>query len=434
MAGSEPEEAVIDDLDLVFDDDDRPRRSSHRAGDRRSGRGGQRPPGARGPRNGPPRRRPRKKKRTGLALFLSLLLLLVIGLGAFFGLNKVRDLFGAPDYTTTGTGTVVIEVKDGDTATAVGQTLYDKHVIKSVKAFTNAAKDNPQSTKIEVGFYSVKDRMPAKAALEALLARDAKGALINKVTNLLTVPEGKTFKDTLKLLADKTKIPLANFTAAAKDPAKLGVPDWWFTRTDGKKAAGSIEGFLFPDSYEIPPDATAQSILTMMVQRFLSVATDIGFVDTVQKDRGISPYEALIVASLAQAESGNVDDLGKIARVAYNRVYGGSNLKEEHYCQCLEMDVTVNYWRNLQGLPIKSSAEMTAKELDDPKNPYNRKLKGLVPGPINSPGKAALEAAMDPPVGDWLYFVASGAADGHSLFAATAAKHSQNCASVGLSC
>lgn len=427
---------MIDDLDLVFDDDDRPRRSSHRAGERRNGRGGQRPPAQRGSRNGggPPRRRPKKKKRTGLALLLSIVLLAVIGLGAWFGLSKVRDMFSAPDYTTTGSGSVVIEVKDGDSATAIGQTLYDNKVVKSVKAFVNAAKDNPKSQSIQVGFYKVNDKMPAKAALEALLATDSKGSLINKVTNLLTIPEGLTSKKTLALLAEKTKIPLANFTAAAKDPIKLGVPDWWFKRTDGKAATKSVEGFLFPDSYELAPNETAESILKKMVDRFNTVVGDMKFADTVQSERQISPYEALIVASLAQAESGNTEDLGKIARVAYNRVYGGANLKEQHFCQCLEMDVTVNYWRDLKGLPIKTSAQMTAAELDDPKNPYNRKLKGMIPGPINSPGKAALEAAMNPPVGDWLYFVASGASDGHSLFASTAAKHSQNCASVNLDC
>jgi UPF0755 protein len=198
------------------------------------------------------------------------------------------------------------------------------------------------------------------------------------------------------------------------------VPDWWFKRTDGKKVKPSIEGFLYPDTYEIPPKATAETILKLMVENFLSVTGEMKFADRVQKERGgISPYEALIVASLAQAEAGNKDDLGKVARVAYNRVFG------EFPCNCLEMDVTVNYYLESIGKPTKRSGDMTTAELDDPKNPYNRKLRGLVPTPINNPGKQAMEGAMDPPPGKWLFFVAIDK-EGHSAFAETYADHEKN--------
>ena len=84
----------------------------------------------------------------------------------------------------------------------------------------------------------------------------------------------------------------------------------------------SIEGFLFPDTYEFAPKPTADKVLRTMVNRFLTVAGEMKFAENVQTNRGgITPYEALIVASLAQAEAGNKDDLGKVARVAYNRVY-----------------------------------------------------------------------------------------------------------------
>ena len=454
---------MIDDLDLVFGDDDGPRHRHQRA-DRRSSRQGGReygggeygreyggreygvrdrdydrdygPPRQRGSRGGPPRRRKRKKKRSGLALMISLVLLLVLGLGGFFGINRIRDMFGAPDYSEVGAGSVVIEVKSGDSATDVGHTLYDKKVVKSVKAFINAARAEPdKSTAIQAGFFKLADKMPAKKALDALVAKDDKGVLINRVHGAgLTIPEGLSVKRTLKLLSDNTKIPLKNFEDAAKDPIKLGVPASWFSRQDGTQAKGGIEGFLFPDTYEFPKDATADAILKTMVQRFLSVTDDLSFTDNVKNNRHVSPYEALIVASLAQAESGNIDDLGKIARVAYNRVYQPDNLKEPFYCGCLQMDVTVNYWLEKNNKPTKPSGQMTAAELNDPKNPYNGNLRGLPPGPIDNPGKAALQAAMDPPAGNWLYFVATGKADGSSLFADTLSQHRTNCRSVGTSC
>ncbi|GAB3982903.1 hypothetical protein GCM10027615_66700 [Plantactinospora veratri] len=127
-----------------------------------------------------------------------------------------------------------------------------------------------------------------------------------------------------------------------------------------------------------------------MVQRFLSVAEEIDFADRVRKEREISPYEALIVASLAQAEAGNADDLGKVARVAYNRIYS-----EAHYCKngngltgCLEFDVGVNYYWERTGKKTKRSGDMTDAELFDKNNPYRMHGKaGLPPGRSTTPAR-----------------------------------------------
>jgi UPF0755 protein len=162
-------------------------------------------------------------------------------------------------------------------------------------------------------------------------------------------------------------------------------------------------------------------MLTTMVSRFLSVAEKIDFVNTVQTQRKISPYEALTVASLAEAEAGNKDDLGKVARVAYNRIYSGN-----FPCSCLQFDVGINYYYQLTGKPEKASKNMTAAELRDPKNPYRTHDKpGLTPTPINNPGENALKGAMSPPAGPWLYFVAIDK-QGHSAFAATLDQHEKN--------
>jgi UPF0755 protein len=153
----------------------------------------------------------------------------------------------------------------------------------------------------------------------------------------------------------------------------------------------------------------------------MNVAKKIDFVATVEQGRKISPYEALTVASLAQAEAGNDDDMGKVARVAYNRLYSG-----DFPCNCLQFDVGINYYYQLTGKRTKPSKDMTAAELNDPKNPYRLHGKpGLTPTPINNPGEAALKGAMDPPAGPWLYFVAIDK-QGHSAFATTYADHQKN--------
>jgi UPF0755 protein len=386
---------MIDELDRVFEEQERGRKGRHRRG-ARNRRGG--------------------AVKTTLAFLMVFLLLGTLAGGAWYGFDRIQGFFTTPDYEGTGTGHVTIEVKAGQSIAEIGNALVTAGAIKSTKAFIEAAKANPQSQKIQPGIYKVRSQMSGEAALALLLD------LKNRITNGLTIPEGRTAKQVFKLLSDRTKIPIAQFEAAAKDPIALGVPAWWFNRTDGKKAPRSIEGFLFPDTYDIPPKPTADGLLKEMVQNFLTITGEMTFADRVQKERGeISPYEALIAASLAQAEAGNKDDLGKVARVAYNRVYG------DFPCNCLEMDVTVNYYLELTGQRTKTSKQMTAAELDNPKNPYNRKLRGMIPTPINNPGKDALQGAMDPPAGKWLWFVAIDK-QGHSAFAETWEQHEANIA------
>ncbi|WFE98473.1 endolytic transglycosylase MltG [Micromonospora sp. WMMD964] len=387
---------MIDDLDLGFDEPERGEKGRHRRGFRkRNGKSG----GGRG--------------KTFLALLMALVLLGGIGGAAFYGFDRIQNYFVTPDYDGAGSGEITVEIKNGALLADMADALVAADVVKSQKAFIEAAEANSRSKNIQPGTYKLRKQMSGESAVTAMLD------LKNKIVNGLTIPEGRTAKNIYKLLSDKTKIPVKEFEAAAKDPEALGVPDWWFKRDDGKKIVKSVEGFLFPDTYEIPPKATAESILKLMVDNFLSVTGEMKFADRVQKERKVSPYEALIVASLAQAEAGNKDDLGKVARVAYNRAYG------DFPCNCLEMDVTVNYYLESIGKPTKSSKQMTAAELDDPKNPYNRKLRGMIPTPINNPGKQALEGAMATPTGKWLYFVAIDK-EGHSEFAETYEQHQRN--------
>ncbi|MCG5455356.1 endolytic transglycosylase MltG [Micromonospora sp. PSH03] len=389
---------MIDDLDLGFDEPERGEKGRHRRGFRKGkGKGGS--GGGRG--------------KTFLALLMALLLLGGIGGGAFYGFDRIQNYFVTPDYDGSGAGEITVEIKNGALLADMADALVAADVVKSQKAFIEAAEANSRSKNIQPGTYKLRKQMSGANAVTAMLD------LKNKIVNGLTIPEGRTSFNIYKLLSEKTKIPAKDFQAAAKDPEALGVPDWWFTRGDGKKSVKSIEGFLFPDTYEIPPKSTAESILKLMVNRFLSVTGEMKFADRVQEERKVSPYEALIVASLAQAEAGNKDDLGKVARVAYNRAYG------EFDCNCLEMDVTVNYYLESIGKPTKSSKQMTVAELDDQKNPYNRKLRGMIPTPINNPGKQALEGAMDTPPGKWLYFVAIDD-KGHSAFAETYEQHQRN--------
>lgn len=389
----------MSELGLRFDEAATKGRHRHRRGAASNpGRGGPRPPKRRG--------------RTLAAFLMVVLLLGGLGLAGLWGYNWVRDALATPDYSGPGTGSVTVEIQSGQTATEIANVLYEADVVASPKAFVEAANANPLSVNIQPGFYELPQQMSAAGAVEALLD------LENRIVELVTIPEGLSSFRTFDLLSKELGIPVEEFEAAAEDPVALGVPEFWFNRGDDRKASGTVEGFLFPSTYEFPPEPTARQVLETMVGQFLTVAEDIDFVNVVETELSITPYEALIVASLAQAEAGIAEDLPRVARVAYNRLYRAE--------MSLRFDVTANYWLEVQGKDPKHSGELTESELDDPDNPYNTASRlGLPLGPINSPGQAALEGAMAPADGDWLYFVAIDPS-GKSAFADTFAEHEAN--------
>ncbi len=361
-------------------------------------------------RGGRHRRRPRtggKGGRSGMAMVLIVVVFAGLVGGGWWGVNKVRGFLTAADYDGPGTGQVVIEVHAGDGATAIGNTLYDEGVVKSAKAFVEAASDNTASLSIQPGHYKLRKQMKATLALAALLDLD------NKVVSKVTLPEGLTMEKTFAALSKSMGIPVSEFENAAKDPIALGVPDFWFNRTDKRQPARTVEGFLYPATYDFDPGTTAADALKVMIAQFLQVAEEVGFVDQAQA-KGISPYEALVVSSLVQGE-GIPSDFSKVARVVYNRL---------NKPMPLEFDSTSNYWRELHGQQRKDN--LSDAELADPHNPYRTyQQDGLPPGPIDSPSKEALEAAVNPAKGPWLYFVKIDKA-GNSAFTDDYDQHLRN--------
>jgi UPF0755 protein len=364
------------ELDLGWDDEERPSRHRRRAVStrgKRKGRGG----------------------RTFIALFVSLLVFGGLAYGAYIGVDRVKDMFTAADYNGGGTGEVTVEVLPDQYAADIAATLAEKDVVKSAKAFVEAAKKDERSKKLQPGFYKLRKQMRAADALSLML--DPKSRLVNKVT----LPEGLTFVETFKKLSEVTKIPYEEFEKAAVDTKALGLSDVWFTRQDKKQVAKSIEGFLFPATYDFPPNVDATSILKIIINRFNQEIDATGFIDGVQSSLKISPYEALIAASIAQVEGLDKDQEG-IVRVLYNRVYSG-----KFPCNCLQVDSTVNYFLRITGKGAKPSTELLNSELHNKNNPYNaHDVPGLPIGPISNPGTSALKAAINPPKHDFYYFCA----------------------------
>lgn len=348
------------------------------------------------------RRRSRRRGAGCLAVLVSLAV--VVGIGGFVvvqGRAWLEDRFAPPpDYEGKGHGKVLVEVQKGDTSTEIAGTLFDAGVVASEEAFTDAAREEPRATLIQVGFYDMAREMSAEDALQRMLDPDA------IVTNALTVPEGFTVEQTLERAADETDLPLKRLKRAAKRTQRLGLPGY---------ADGDLEGYLFPATYELPPNATPRSLLRTMVGRFKESAARMDL-DKDASRLEVTPQEAVTVASIVQREARHAEDFPKVARVIYNRLDAGMPL---------QMDSTVHYAVG------KSGQVATTDEDRASSSPYNTyRVKGLPPGPIASPGDEALEAALRPADGDWLYFVTVNIDTGETRFAETDAEHQENVAQL----
>ena len=313
------------------------------------------------------------------------------------GLSTLKAQFAPPpDYTGNGTGSVVVQVRQGDAASDIGNTLVAAHVVKSQEAFADAADADPDSRGIQVGFYQMKHKMSAQAAL-AILVDPA-----NMMQDTVAIPEGWTVRQIVAQLARDTRFSRAQFEKVLRRPDAIGLPSY---------AGGKPEGYLFPATYEIPPDATPQSINKIMVDRFDEAATKSGLQKYARRV-GYSPHDVMTVASLVQAEARFDKDFPKVARVIYNRL---------HEKMKLQFDSTVHYAVGKDG-SVGTSARDRASS--SPFNTYRR--KGLPPTPIASPGDKALRAALHPAHGSWLYFVTTNPDTGVTKFATSYKKHLRN--------
>jgi UPF0755 protein len=226
-----------------------------------------------------------------------------------------------------------------------------------------------------------------KAADALAILVDPKNRLITRVV----VPEGLWTNEIYDRLSKASGIPVAEYTAAAKNVAELGLPP---------SAKGNIEGYLFPASYEFGPTSTALDQLKQMVAESTKRLSALG----ITPDR---MERVVTVASLVEGEAKTQADQAKVARVIENRLAKKMTLG---------LDSTVNYIFRKRGVPTQAML--------DSSSPYNtRRVAGLPPGPISNPGESALAAAANPVAGPWLYFVTVDLDTGETKFATTYAEH-----------
>jgi UPF0755 protein len=331
-------------------------------------------------------RRERPQRSAAGPVLVAVVALLVVGLAVFLGLRSIGGSSGQ-DFQGDGDGTATVVVAKGDSLRQIGKTLADAGVVSDDAAFVDAATDDPQAQSIAPGTYTLHQHMSGAAAVALML--DPASRQVKK----LAIPEGWRMDRIVTAAAKATGLSPDAIKESLSRAGTLGLP---------KYAEGSPEGFLFPATYEFQPGVTADQVVTAMLKRFNQGAADADL-EAAAKAAGRTPLEIVTVASILEIE-GAPADYDKVARVLYNRLDAGMRL---------QLDSTVNYALGL------ASLKLTAAQLKTD-SPYNTYLvKGLPPGPINSPGDAALQAALSPAAGPWLYFVTTDPKTKKTEFATT---------------
>jgi len=358
------------------------RSASARSGSGRSGTG-QPGPGKPGKAGGGKRKSGMRRLAPWLAL--SVVVALVIGAGAGY-FYVYRTYLHPPNFAGPGTTPHVVRIFPGDTAALVGQRLQQEGVVASARAFSNAAKASGQGTALEPGYYRVRLHMNAALAFALLLKPSS------RMQTRVTIPEGWRLSQIIAALGRDTG-NLRGYQQAITNTAALNLPPF---------AKGHPEGYLFPATYDIQPNTPPLKVLQDMVTRFGQEAASISL-PAAAAHAELTQSDVIIVASLIQAEGRRQSDFPKIARVIYNRLNSNPQIP-------LQLDSTVMYALHKYGI-IASSQQIKVKST------YNTYLHtGLPPGPIDSPGAAAINAALHPAHGTWMYFVTVNPKTGETKF------------------
>ncbi|WP_419931505.1 endolytic transglycosylase MltG [Candidatus Poriferisodalis sp.] len=324
--------------------------------------------------------------RRGPGTWGAVLFLVLLGVVAWMaGSRAYRWVAEQLDPPGEPTGEIVLTLPLGSSTASISDLLAEHGVVPSSRAYEWYVrfKGGPAFQAGEYTFQSNSSVWETMAVLEAGPSRVAQAA-----QQSLTLLEGLTVAQMAELLdeVDGLSFNGRDFRTAVRARPVLSL----VAPAPGALPDGVIEpaeGQLFADTYFYDSQTSAEQLVALMVDRLDAVLTELGY-DDAPRRVGLTPYEALIVASMIEREAQRPEDRAKVARVIYNRLARGWSLG---------LDATVVY--------VVGTHELTA-ELLAVNSPYNtRVLVGLPPTPIAAPGRASLEAALNPADGPWMFFV-----------------------------
>ncbi|WP_239004783.1 endolytic transglycosylase MltG [Paenibacillus tepidiphilus] len=332
-------------------------------------------------------------------LIVVLVLALAAGGGAWYVWNGMQPVkpAGAPVEFTVEKGMGSAEIAD----------LLEEHgIIRNALLFKGYLRWVNEGSAFMAGTYTAS---PGDT-YDTLIARLNAGDVVKEETVVFTIPEGFTAQQVADKLAEAWGQPADTFlklidTGTGLEAVQtLDVPE-------NADVRHRLEGYLFPETYELAKDSTPQEIIAAMLEQFTKKLDSIeGWQEKLEK-RGLTLHELLTVASLVEREVVVDEERPLVAGVIYNRLDKGQNL---------EIDATVQY------LLDKQKERLLYKDLEA-ESPYNTyKNPGLPPGPIANPGLASIQAALEPEASDYYFYVTKKDGTQGHLFGKTYEEHLAN--------
>jgi uncharacterized YceG family protein len=342
-------------------------------------------------------RGPRTRTRRGPARIAAIVAIIVVVAVLLWLVNAFAQPFG-----DAGTGSVTVTIPEGASAGKIGDVLANAGVVDSGFIFSIRASLSGARGDLRSGRHVLRHDMSYGAAIDALSAKpsDAEAAPVIKVT----IPEGRTRRD-IAAIAGKAGLSGSYLDATAKAPAGFSL------RRYGAPSDSTLEGFLFPATYELRDDAQAATLRNRQLDAFKENLAKVDM--TRARRRNLDVYDVLIIASMVEREARVAKERPIIAAVIQNRMREGLPLG---------IDATIRYATNNWSRPL------TQSELKRD-SPYNTRLhRGLPPTPIGNPGLAALQAAANPASRDYLYYVVRPGTCGEHAFSRTDAQFERDVA------
>ncbi|MFA9445665.1 endolytic transglycosylase MltG [Egicoccus sp. AB-alg6-2] len=355
----------------------------------------------------------------GSKWFLGFLGLVAVGVGA--GIMWLQDALPEVDQVEAGQE-VVLTVESGESVRTVADRLAELDVVRNATTFRIAAGEAELASRLQPGEYDLETGMSSDAALEVLLAGPARGGPTAGIR--FTVQEGLSVDTTLERLAaqfdefdevDFRTVLDERTAAGSNDDGVLRLPEWVPEPAEAPEVVEEpYEGLLFPETYEVPGDATPLQILQRMVDQLDLVMSEVPQEQvTAAADRGLERFDVLTLASLIERETRVDDERETVAGVIVNRLDQDMRLQiDASVLYALDEDRDVVLLEDL--------------EVDHPYNTY--RVDGLPPGPISGMGRASLLAAFQPSDVSFLFYVLSPECDGTHVFADTLDEHNVNVA------
>ena len=320
-----------------------------------------------------PKKKPRLRKRGNFGPTVFALVVLAAALGAAYLWYTAAT--GTRDGRTDD-GTAKVEVVKGDTLSDVAAKLEGAGVIENAFVFEMQARVEGYGTEIQTGRYSFAQGQESDEILRKLTAGEA------APTIAVTIPEGLTLGETARTVAAGTDVPAAEFERAARET------DYGYAFLEDP-AIETTEGYLFPRRYDFEKGVTAAQVVDRLLGQYL-LETESLDIAGARERHGLTEHELVTVASLIEKESANAEERPVIASVIYNR------LRRD---MPLQIDATVQY---ALAKP-KETLSLADLKIYSPYNTYEN--EGLPPGPICSPSRQSLEAAINPEATNYLYYV-----------------------------